>query len=71
MTFDEIELARHFYYTGGIESFISTMETSALMGMNVAKLIVNDFLNLRVDEQKTMSEQHEKSQGVLDQQVEL
>ena len=27
------------YYTAGIEPFISTMETSSLMGMNVAKLI--------------------------------
>ncbi|CAI4214696.1 unnamed protein product [Parascedosporium putredinis] len=31
------------YYTSGIESFISTMETSALMGKNVAKLIVNEL----------------------------
>ena len=30
-----------FFYTSGIESFISTMETSALMGRNVAKLITN------------------------------
>lgn len=37
-------MARGFYYTGGIESFISTMETSALMGMNVAQLIVDDYL---------------------------
>jgi prenylcysteine oxidase/farnesylcysteine lyase len=40
VTFEEIELARGFYYTSGIESFISTMETSALMGMNVAQLIM-------------------------------
>ena len=44
VTFEELELARGFYYTGGIESFISTMETSALMGMNVAQLIVDDYL---------------------------
>jgi prenylcysteine oxidase/farnesylcysteine lyase len=43
VTFEEIELARGFYYTSGIESFISTMETSALMGMNVAQLIVDDY----------------------------
>ncbi|KAK0101550.1 hypothetical protein ONS95_015039 [Cadophora gregata] len=50
VTFEDPELARGFYYTSGIESFISTMETSALMGMNVAKLIVNDYLQLVVDQ---------------------
>lgn len=43
VTFEEIELARGLYYTGGIESFISTMETSALMGKNVAQLVADDF----------------------------
>ncbi|RMZ82546.1 hypothetical protein DV738_g1683, partial [Chaetothyriales sp. CBS 135597] len=33
------------WYTAGIESFISTMETSALMGRNVAKLIVDGLRN--------------------------
>ena len=46
VTFEEIELARNFYYTSGIETFISCMETSALMGMNVARLIVDDFEGL-------------------------
>ena len=32
-----------FYYTSGMESFISTMETNALMGKNVARLIVDDM----------------------------
>ncbi|KAK7522581.1 prenylcysteine lyase [Phyllosticta citriasiana] len=32
------------WYTGGIEGFISTMETSALMGRNVAKLIVDGWV---------------------------
>ncbi|KAL8923309.1 MAG: hypothetical protein Q9208_004709 [Pyrenodesmia sp. 3 TL-2023] len=31
------------WYTSGIESFISTMETSSLMGMNVAKLVVEGW----------------------------
>ena len=39
VTFEEIEVAPNFWYTSGIESFISTMETSALSGMNVAGLI--------------------------------
>lgn len=46
VTFEELELARGFYYTGGIESFISTMETSALMGMNIAQLAVDDYLQV-------------------------
>ncbi len=44
VTFEDIELGRGFYYTSGIESFISTMETSALMGKNVARLIMDDFV---------------------------
>ena len=31
------------WYTSGIESFISTMETSSLMGMNVARLIADGW----------------------------
>jgi len=52
VTFEELELARGFYYTSGIESFISTMETSALMGMNVAQLIVDDYLEVLSEERK-------------------
>ncbi|PNS21887.1 Farnesylcysteine lyase [Sphaceloma murrayae] len=43
-TFEEIKLADHVWYTSGIESFISTMETSSLMGMNVARLMVDEWL---------------------------
>ena len=50
MTFEDLELARGLYYTSGIESFISTMETSALMGKNVAQLIVDDYLRVLEDE---------------------
>ncbi|CAL8578008.1 hypothetical protein XPA_003810 [Xanthoria parietina] len=32
------------WYTSGIESFISTMETSSLMGMNVARLVVDEWM---------------------------
>ena len=38
--FEEISLGPNIWYTGGIESFISTMETSSLMGRNVAGLMV-------------------------------
>lgn len=43
VTFEEIKLASNIWYTGGIESFISTMETSSLMGMNVAGLMTNEW----------------------------
>ena len=41
--FDDPQLDRagKLWYTSGIEPFISTMETSSLMGMNVARLIVD------------------------------
>jgi len=35
-----------------MESFISTMETNALMGMNVAQLIVDDYLQVLEQEEK-------------------
>ncbi|OXV10790.1 hypothetical protein Egran_01450 [Elaphomyces granulatus] len=38
--FEEISLGPNIWYTGGIESFISAMETSSLMGRNVAGLMV-------------------------------
>jgi prenylcysteine oxidase / farnesylcysteine lyase len=46
VTFEDPELAKGLYYTSGMESFISTMETSALMGMNVARLVMDDYLNV-------------------------
>ncbi|KAF2267624.1 Prenylcysteine oxidase [Lojkania enalia] len=44
VTFEEIKLDDGLWYTSGIESFISTMETSALSGKNVAKLIVDEWV---------------------------
>lgn len=45
VTFDDPQLdqAGTLWYTSGIEQFISTMETSSLMGMNVAKLAVDSW----------------------------
>ena len=48
LTFEDIRLdpgnfGGGLWYTSGIESFISTMETSSLMGMNVAKLVVDHW----------------------------
>ncbi|KAL9620095.1 MAG: hypothetical protein Q9204_008240 [Flavoplaca sp. TL-2023a] len=42
---EEGEKEDRIWYTSGIESFISTMETSSLMGMNVARLVVDGWLD--------------------------
>lgn len=46
VTFQDPILGSGVYYTSGVEGFISTMETSALMGKNVARLIIDDALGL-------------------------
>ncbi|KAI0506369.1 prenylcysteine oxidase [Xylaria bambusicola] len=46
VTFQDPIIGDSLYYTSGIESFISTMETSALMGMNVARLIIDDYAGI-------------------------
>lgn len=43
VTFEDPVVAPNVWYTSGIESFISTMETSSLMGRNVAALIVDGW----------------------------
>jgi prenylcysteine oxidase / farnesylcysteine lyase len=43
-TFDKIKLADGLWYTGAMDAFISTMETNALMGKNVAALVVNEWI---------------------------
>ncbi|KAL2860773.1 putative prenylcysteine lyase [Aspergillus lucknowensis] len=50
VTFEDPLLAPSVWYTGGIESFISTMETSALMGRNVAALIARSWEDRDLDE---------------------
>jgi prenylcysteine oxidase/farnesylcysteine lyase len=59
VTFEDPELATGFYYTSGMESFVSTMETNALMGMNVARLVMDDYLNVLEGqgEQKVVKEE--------------
>lgn len=47
VTFQDPVVGTGVYYTSGIESFISTMETSALMGKNVARLIADDFAGIQ------------------------
>jgi len=56
VAFQDPILRDRLYYTSGIESFISTMEASALMGMNVARLIVDGFVGLRTGAAATSEE---------------
>ncbi|KAE8450069.1 hypothetical protein EG329_007209 [Mollisiaceae sp. DMI_Dod_QoI] len=60
VSFEDPELARGFYYTSGMESFISTMETNALMGMNVARLVMDDYLQLE-EEKGSVAEEKQKT----------
>lgn len=46
VTFQDPVVGNGVYYTSGMEGFISTMETNALMGKNVARLIVDEALGL-------------------------
>ncbi|KAL2752075.1 hypothetical protein ACRALDRAFT_1066149 [Sodiomyces alcalophilus JCM 7366] len=46
VTFQDPLVGSGVYYTSGIESFISTMETSALMGRNIARLIADELAAL-------------------------
>lgn len=46
VTFQDPIVGNGVYYTSGMDGFISTMETNALMGKNVARLIVDDALGL-------------------------
>ncbi|KAI9691326.1 MAG: hypothetical protein M1820_009747 [Bogoriella megaspora] len=43
VTFEELKLDDGLWYTSAIESFVSTMETSTLIGMNVARLMVDEW----------------------------
>lgn len=44
VTFEQTKLdSDGLWYTGGMDSFISTMETNSLMGRNIARLIVNEW----------------------------
>ncbi|KAI5202888.1 putative prenylcysteine lyase [Aureobasidium subglaciale] len=43
VTFEELQLDDGLWYTAGMESLISTMETSSLMGKNVARLIIDGW----------------------------
>ncbi|KAL5114390.1 hypothetical protein ACEQ8H_007739 [Pleosporales sp. CAS-2024a] len=52
VTFEEISLDDGLWYTSGIESFISTMETSALSGKNVARLVSDRWVGEKQEGEK-------------------
>ncbi|KAM0798625.1 Prenylcysteine lyase-domain-containing protein [Usnea florida] len=58
ITFEDIQLDNEgkVWYTSGIESFISTMETSSLMGMNVARLITDGWSREREKKEMLVQE---------------
>ena len=65
VTFEEIRLDGDegaLWYTSGIESFISTMETSALSGKNVARLIANKWAS---EKKQSPSSQHHSASHAL------
>ncbi|KAF7890640.1 hypothetical protein EAF00_008955 [Botryotinia globosa] len=69
VTFEEIQLAPGIYYTSGIESFISTMETSALMGKNVARLVVDDFLKSTETNSEAVAEEIEVGNVIIESEI--
>jgi prenylcysteine oxidase/farnesylcysteine lyase len=46
VTFEDPVIGSGVYYTSGIESFISCMETSAFMGRNVARLVADSLAGI-------------------------
>ncbi|KAL1870730.1 hypothetical protein Daus18300_005050 [Diaporthe australafricana] len=75
VTFQDPIVGNGVYYTSGMEGFISTMETNALMGKNVARLIVDDALGLSTghavtDEKETESMEADETVAVAEKEVE-
>ncbi|KAI0468208.1 prenylcysteine oxidase [Xylaria cf. heliscus] len=68
VTFQDPILGNGLYYTSGIESFISTMETSALMGMNVARLIIDDYAGIPRAEEEELGALHKMPKYEGDEQ---
>lgn len=71
VTFEEIKLDGEdgaLWYTSGIESFISTMETSALSGKNIARLIADKWVS---EKNASPKHQHTEYQSPPGEQVPL
>ncbi|KAF2851159.1 prenylcysteine oxidase-like protein 1 precursor [Plenodomus tracheiphilus IPT5] len=56
VTFEEVILDEGLWYTSGIEGLISTMETSALSGKNVARLVRDGWLGRKGEEHGGLGE---------------
>ncbi|KAF1843973.1 prenylcysteine oxidase-like protein 1 precursor [Cucurbitaria berberidis CBS 394.84] len=67
VTFEEIKLDEGLWYTSGIESFISTMETSALSGKNVARLIRDEWVAKKADGE--LGGKSEKAEEVFQEEL--
>ena len=65
VSFQDPVIAPGLYYTSGMESLISTMETNALMGKNVARLVIDDMLAAQKEKMRVVEKVEEKG----DQQV--
>ncbi|CAF9916784.1 MAG: hypothetical protein ALECFALPRED_010867 [Alectoria fallacina] len=66
ITFEDVQLDEEgkVWYTSGIESFISTMETSSLMGMNVARLVNDGWKRERMERMLVKLEREDKEKPV-------
>jgi len=70
VTFEEIKLDDGLWYTSGIESLISTMETSALSGKNVARLIRDEWIVSKIGENEgKMRAQNPFGAGLLGEEL--
>ncbi|KAG8624957.1 hypothetical protein KVT40_006708 [Elsinoe batatas] len=72
VTFEQTKLAKRLWYTGGMDSFISTMETNALMGKNVAQLMVDDWVDGTPEEEEAyfVSKSKEKEEALNHDELE-
>jgi prenylcysteine oxidase/farnesylcysteine lyase len=69
VTFEEIKLDDGLWYTSGIESFISTMETSALSGKNVARLIKDKWAAQELDDSYSRARKDVTGEGQYQQEL--
>ncbi|MCJ1432523.1 hypothetical protein MMC27_001880 [Xylographa pallens] len=65
VAFEELSLGKGVWYTSAVEGFISTMETSSLMGMNVARLMVDGWEGEEGKEGEDHREDHGEDHGGL------
>lgn len=66
VTFQDPIVGPRLFYTSGMDSFISTMETNALMGKNVARLLVDDILTAKESSNEFAGEEKQKIIGKLE-----